>query len=324
MCRAVRPPQHNLSTLPTHPINPKQRAAFSTRSILLVALVLGAAAALAAFSFKRSPASQPIPSTPRIVSLSPAIAITLRDLGLSHLIVGRDAYDRILPASVPVCGDLTGIDYEHLLAVHPTHIFLQLGAKQIPGRLTELAARDHWIVRDFPQLSLDDITSVTRDLQQLLAPGTSSPLFDEMKRAWSRRAEGFGSAGRILLLAAIDPPSALGPGSCHQQILERIGAAPAITDGAPYITLDAEDLLKLKPDGIILILPRDPGTPAATATPDDLLRLLGRVGQLDLPAVRNSRLALIDDPLAHTPSTAMIGVADQIAAILERWNTPPR
>lgn len=300
----------------------KRSAAFTVLCVLAGILAVWGAQAAGIFRVRTQPPGPP-PVQSRIVSLSPAIAITLRDLGLERLIVGRDAYDRILPSSIPVCGDLSGIDYEHLLAVRPTHILLQLGAKQVPEKLEGLASRNHWTVRNFPQLTLEDITSVTRDLHQLFAPGTSTTVFDDMSRAWSRRANGFPLAGRILLLAAVDPPSALGPGSCHHQILERIGGTPAITDGAPYITLDAEDVLKLKPDGIILILPREPGTPWVPTAPDDVRGVLGRTGHLDIPAIRNEHVALIDDPLAHTPSTAMIGVADQMAAILARWNVDP-
>jgi ABC-type Fe3+-hydroxamate transport system substrate-binding protein len=299
------------------------RRPFAARAAAAIILVAFTLAAFAAYSLSRPAASQRSDTSPRIVSLSPAIAISLRDLGFEQLIVGRDAYDRILPASIPVCGDLEGIDYEHLLSVRPTHILTQLGVKQFPARLEELAQRNKWMLRNFPQLSLEDIASVARDLENIFAPSApAAPVFKEMERAWSKRGEGFPGAGRVLLLAAVDSPSAFGPGSCHQQILERIGATPAIKDGAPYITLDAEDVLKLSPDAIILILPREPGTPAANATPAEVRRLLGRVGQLDIAAVKNGRLALIDDPLAHTPSTAMIGVADEMAKILSEWNSP--
>lgn len=47
--------------------------------------------------------------------------------------------------------------------------------------------------------------------------------------------------------------------------------------------------------------------------------MLGRIGTLDIPAVRAGRLALIDDPLSLTPSSAMIGFANELAGILEAW-----
>ena len=43
--------------------------------------------------------------TPRIAAISPALAITLRDLGLAGSIVGRHAWDMALDLSVPMVLD---------------------------------------------------------------------------------------------------------------------------------------------------------------------------------------------------------------------------
>ena len=100
-----------------------------------------------------------------------------------------------------------------------------------------------------------------------------------------------------------------------------MGGTPAIASGAPYVTMDAEDILKLKPDAIVLVLPRGRGVQAPSPpTFADLVTLLGPIGRLDLPAIRSQRIALIDDPLAHTPSTAMIKLADEFRTILEGWS----
>jgi len=295
-------------------------SAFAIRSLLLLVVVgAGVAAAIILGRGTPNPPANPPATTARIVSLSPAIAVMLRDLGLQDRIVGRDGYDMVLPASVPVCGDLQGIDYERLMQVRPTHILLQLGARAIPDRLTELTAAQGWKAINYPLLTLDDIRSVTQELGRTF--GTpAAPLVAEMDRAWSRRGVGFAGAGRVLLMAGTDPPSAFGPGSCHHQVLERIGGTPAIREGAVYITLDAEDVLKLQPDAIILILPRSAGAASPRATVEQVRATFGRLAQLDIPAFKNSRMAMIDDPLAHTPSTAMIQLADDMAGILADWN----
>jgi ABC-type Fe3+-hydroxamate transport system substrate-binding protein len=305
---------------------------FAIRPVLILLVMAAGIAALVVFG-RGTPAAPPplpaqpstssSPSTARIVSLSPAIAVILRDLGCQSLIVGRDGYDMVLPRSVPVCGDLAGIDYERLLQVHPTHILMQLGNKPVPDRLKSMAAEHSWTVTDFPLLTLDDIREATLTLEHDFVVGEEPPaILDAMDQAWVKRGDGFAAAGRVLLLAATDPPSVLGPGSFHHQILEKIGGVPAITDGSPYITLDSEDVLKLKPDAIILILPRSPDVPASevVATPEQILVRMGRLGKLDIPAIRNRRLAMIDNPLAHTPSTAMVGLADEMAKILAGWN----
>jgi len=313
--------------------------------VVLAFLVVAGVTVLATLAMLRhgrpvAPVAVPVrpeaAESPRIITMSPALAIILRDLGMAGLIVGRDANDMVLDRSLPVCGDQAGLDYEAILRVRPTHIFMQLGARPVPPRLAGLAEQHGWIVKDYPLLTLDDIALATADLRMRVdlwrgeraRPATGAGVaIDQapgeldlaMQRAWSKRGEGFAGAGRVLLLESIDPPAAFGPGSFHQQILERIGGTPAITSGKPFITMDAEDVLRLAPEAIILFgSAKGPVEP----TPESLRALLGRLGTLDIPAVKNGRIALIADPLALTPSTAMIGVADEMAEILGKWTAP--
>jgi ABC-type Fe3+-hydroxamate transport system substrate-binding protein len=299
---------------------------------LLTLILIAGVAALVIFALRQcgpaaappapspvQPVSQPAGQT-RIITLSPALAIILRDLGFDDLIVGRDAHDMVLDKSLPVCGDQTALDYEAILQVKPTHIFLQAGASPIPPRLTKMAAEHGWILKAYPLLTLDDITSAASDFHFTLVQVPSTPLqmMLTFQQAWKRRGDGFAAAGRVLLLESLDPPAAFGPGSFHQQVLERIGGTPAITEGKPFITMDAEDVLRLAPDAIIIF---GSSKAAGSPTPEQIRTMMGRLGTLDIPAVKSGRLALISDPLALTPSTAMIGVADTMAAILEGWST---
>jgi len=279
----------------------------------------------------------------RIVALSPALAIILKDLGYEDQIVGRHAYDVALDPKIPACGELGTIDYESLVKAKPTHIFIQWGAQELPPRLTDLAKANNWIVQNLNPLTLDEIESAARAMDQTIfefatqdlrdkltgAPAQTGqpehlkpamPFEDAMHMAWSNRGPLMQSAGKILLVSGTKPIGALGPGSFHYQLLERLGATPVPTTGGPWITLDLEDLNKLAPDGIILFAPRPPHTPApATPTPEKLIALFGRAGELNIPAFKNKRVALIDDPYCLTPSTAMIPIADQITDIVSNW-----
>jgi ABC-type Fe3+-hydroxamate transport system substrate-binding protein len=249
--------------------------------------------------------------------LSPALGVILRDLGVADRAVGRSGWDLALPRSLPVCGDQTAIDYEALASVRPTDIFLQWGKRELPERLVSMAAERGWGLHNAEMLTLDDIPRVTRELERITGAGRPE-LFREMERAWTARP-GLERAGRVLLLESVNPPAALGPGSWHQQILERIGGRPALTEGGAYIVLDAEGVLKLAPDAIVLISPRPAGAAHEEPGGAALRARLGALGTLEIPAIRADRIALIDDPLALTPSTAMIGLADELAAILAGW-----
>jgi hypothetical protein len=379
-------------------------------------IVLGralACAAAVAFTAALS-ACRPDPvetDAPRIVALSPALAVMLRDMGLGDRVVGRHAWDMVLDPAVPVCGDQSGIDYEALLRVRPTHVVLEWGERELPPRLREMAARHGWHVRSFQMLTLGQVRGAAVGLEGMFgsegvgriskegggtgfqpvspdgpfrtatvrerpggvpppqppsvkageerpppaspAPppsGTGEGVVAAMDRAWSRRGD-FEGAGRILLLTQTSPPAGPGPGSFHHELLERIGGTPALTEGGAFIRMDAEDLIRLDPDGIILLMPR----PAARGGMDflrdvsgegrdpgsDRHRLEGGAGGLPhgpearamsavdavpaglgVRAVREARVAVIDDPLCLLPGTPLIGLADALAAILEEWAGP--
>ncbi|MCL4740681.1 MAG: ABC transporter substrate-binding protein [Phycisphaerales bacterium] len=284
------------------------------------------AAALLAACAERAP--QPAPpaqasGAPRIVALSPAVAVTLRDLGLADRIVGRHAWDLVLDRSLPVCGDQSGINYESLLAARPTHVILEWGARDLPARLVDLADANGWSVRTVRLLSLADIRAFAADAADEFAPG--DPRAAEVVSSLDRIADGVDriGAGRVLLLLSASPSAALGPGSYHHEILVLLGGAPALAQGQPYISLNAEDVLRLAPDGIVLIAPRSPGAPdAGEPTWDEIAARLGRLAELPIPAVERRRVAVIDDPLALIPSTAAVAFAERLRAILDAWNEP--
>ncbi len=293
----------------------------------------------------------------RLVVLSPAVAVMLRDLGLADSVVGKHDYDLVLPDTVPAVGHQEALDYEAILGVRPTKIIIEWGSRPLPPRLTELAERHGWAVRRVTLLTIDDIARTIDDLaidfgvasfetgdpdrpegvpgdledigQSLRFRDPSARFADQLPsatlaRAWSVRGEGFAGVGPVLLLGSTTPPGALGPGSFHDQILRRIGGVPAIETGSPWLELDAEDIRRLDPSAIVLVAPRDPGSESGRGSAEDdsvrlVLERLGRVGTLDIKAVRSGRVALIDDPLALLPSTSMADFADDLAAILEGW-----
>jgi ABC-type Fe3+-hydroxamate transport system substrate-binding protein len=256
------------------------------------------------------------------------VGVILVDLQRSRLCVGRHGHDRVLPSSIPIVGTQTEIDYEGLIKVHPTIVFTQWGSRDLPARLVELSKTGGWKLIDTTLLSLDDIRKTTIQIDEELCSATgakapsdaASHLLARMDAAWAPH-EGFSKLGRILLLGAANPPAAFGPGSCHYEILQKLGATPAITTGAPYIQLDSEDILKLAPDGIILIDPRPAGMPPPSAEEAEqrLHTTLAAIASLDIPASKAAHLAIIDDPLGQLPSTAMIGLSEEIAQVLEGW-----
>lgn len=234
---------------------------------------------------------------PRLAVLSPALAMTLAELGLDHLIVARHAYDASTGAGVPIAGDESGIDVETLARARPTHVLVESTSAGTIEHVRSLRARFGWEVEVFDLRTIEDIAGSARALAGLLAPD------DPRARA---RIEAFERAlapadtpayrGRVLMLASESPPGAIGPDSFHGEILRRLGIPGAITEGSAWVELDGEDLVRLDPDAIVLVHPR-----LRDGREDVRERLVSLEG-LDLRAVREGRIALIDDRGALMPS----------------------
>ncbi len=285
------------------------------------------------------------PASVRLVALSPAVALILQDLGLEDRIVGTHDFDTALSASIPRVGSFDGIDYEALLLARPTHVLIELNKdKPLPARLESLSKERGWIVQRFGSIdTLDDIARVMDDLYltyvsppedgEANAIGFSDPAdrFDKampseaFARSIADRGPIVGGAGRILLLGAVSPPGALGPGSFHAQVLGRIGGENALESGGLWQELDAEDVVRLSPDGIVIVMPRDPTDDDRFVEPrrvsaSKLIERLGAVGRLDIPAIKNRRVALIDSEHCQIPAgSSMSSFANDLAGILEQW-----
>ena len=311
-------------------------------STISIAVVIGLAALLVLLSFmlmrtgvlsssglasapRSNPTIAPIdtPRPPRVVALSPALAAIAVDLGFDPMIVGRHGWDIVLDPALPVCGDQSGIDYEALLATDPTHIYLQWGSREPPARLVSLADRRGWMVRTLDPLTLTDIARAARvmladlddqrsaDPNGLTVAGRRLELFETF-------ASGSGAhttyPGTVLLLASVDPPAALGPGSFHHEMLLAIGGTPAVTNGTPWIEMDAEDLIALEPDAVAIFAASSPGAPGGAA---DETALIEPLRALRLRAVESGRVIVLDGPEVLLPSTRLMDLADRLRRRLD-------
>lgn len=285
--------------------------------ILLALLIALIAAVLLSGCKDRAPAPPAQPGETRIVALSPAIALIVRDLGLEDRIVGRHAFDLSLDKSIPVVGDQSGVDYESLARALPTHILLDWGSRELPPRLITLAAERSWALRDYTMLSLADIREATlaiaEDLDSSDARARAESLAQAMDSAWSEQPGFRERCGRCLILFGADSTGAAGPGSFHAQLIESLGGALAIADGSPFVTLDTEDVRRLDPDSILIFAPG--------ANPARAAELLGPLAKAELRAVDQGRVAVIAHEHGLTPSTSMIDVARETSSAVLAW--PP-
>lgn len=286
------------------------------RFLVLAALAALGALALSACGRSGGGASDADASaTPRIVVLSPALGETLQALGLGESVVGRHAFDRGWPESVPAVGDQSGIDYERLLRLEPTHVLLEHSAAGTPPRLTQLAGANRFSVREFPMLTLGDIRGALEYIPAVFSSDNarerSRALLLELDAVLQPMKDIDDRAGRILLLYSTDPIGVAGPGSYHAEIVRALGMMLAVDTGRAYQVLDVEDARRLYPDSIVMFIPG--------ADPSRKTELLGLLGTLDLRPVRSGRVAIINHPSAQIPGPGAIEVARQLREQVSSW-----
>ncbi len=290
----------------------------------------------------------------RFVVLSPALGVMLRDLGFEDSIVGRHSYDNALSRSIPAVGSHLDIDYELLVTLEPTDLFFEINSVQIPQRVKDLASQHNWQIWTYELKTLDDIAITVDDLYLKLVgfnkdPGESpqspmdvlgidlqrnSPMDVELPsarlaQAWSPMGQLAAELGRTLVLAGVDPPGAMGPGSFHGQLIERLGITPALDTGGMWQELDYEDIIHLAPDSILVFSPKEPSANDGIGEPEQpnfsqIQTQLGGIAQLPIPAVEHQRIAIIDHPLGLLPSSSFGQVADEVRRVVEAWKNRSR
>ena len=285
-----------------------------------VALTLALAAMCGCDQSNATPPAAQTPTTaPRLAVLSPALAQTLRDLGAEGTIVARHGWDSFTSPGIPPVGNEGGIDYEALLKSKPTHIILQSGAKENPARLEALAAQNHWHILRVPALTLDDISAGIAPLAQ--AAGVTDQAREAAAGVFRDAFELVGGlkarAGRVLVLAGVDPPTVMGPGSFHYEMVERLGADAVPNDGAAFIQWSVEDVIRCDPDTLVLMLPGADGTVQAVAA------ALGPLARPGLRCVTSGRVVVISDPKCHLPATSLARVAERLRESLAAFEPIP-
>lgn len=258
--------------------------------------------------------------TTRIVSLSPAVTQMVIDLGFEAAIVGIGQHDPAAKSETPVVGDLLKIDYEKLVAVKPTHVFVQPGKPGVPPRLLELGKIYGWKVFDYDIETIEDALAAIHD------PSAESPertvggalevapvarkLVNRVKTQLMdlhdlHKGE---PVGRVLILVGLNPMTAVGPGTFLSELL-RVAGGKNVLEGEKrlYPVLDRERILTLDPEVVICV--RSTKGPMGEETK----KLEAVFESFDITAVKSSRVYEIADPVALLPSSSMPRVAAKIA-----------
>ena len=109
---------------------------------------------------------------------------------------------------------------------------------------------------------------------------------------------------------------AFGRDTYMHDIITRLGASNAVK-AQGWVQLSLEDVVRMNPEAIVLVLDTMPGS---SPSPSEALRPLQ---SLQTAAVRDRRLALLTHPDALLPSSGVVEVADAMRGVLERLARAP-
>jgi iron complex transport system substrate-binding protein len=188
------------------------------------------------------------PEGVRIVSLSPGITATIEDIGFGELVVGRSSFCQAVDKDVPVVGDLLEIDYERLLRLAPSDVFVQTTASGVDEHLARLAEDGHFTLHPWRVDRLEDIQLLHADLLQMLG--------GDVIALELPTGEDVGKLPASVLMMTTGSEG--NPGLCFGRqtylgdILELMGGTNALQrDG--WMTLSLEDIGKLHPELIVVV-----------------------------------------------------------------------
>ncbi|MEQ8844255.1 MAG: hypothetical protein RIB58_05315 [Phycisphaerales bacterium] len=247
----------------------------------------------------------------RIATTSPAVGIMLRDFGAAELAVGRSGYDIALDPTLPVVGDAAGIDLERLSALRATHAFVETGASAPPAGLVEVADASGFELVTFELTSLEQLIEVAQAVHAVVRGQVDAgPAPADRFAAALEPDSALADAGAVLLLIPGTPAAALGPGSVHHEVLVAMGGRSALEGGRPYMPVDAEDVLAISPDAIVVLAPGEG---------EDWASLLGSYSALPVPAIERGRVAVLRDADVLMASTSTLRFADDLRGVLLGW-----
>jgi ABC-type hemin transport system substrate-binding protein len=188
------------------------------------------------------------PEGVRIVSLSPGITATVVDIGYGDFVVGRSSFCSAVDQDIPVVGDLLQVDYERLLRLAPSDVFVQTTSAGKDSLLSTLADDGHFVLHSWRVDRLSDIKLLYRELSILLHG-------QEKQLEISFDQEGDQESQTILIMTTGSDGNAglcFGRQTYLGDLLELMGTQNALqSDG--WVMLSLEDIGKLQPELIVVV-----------------------------------------------------------------------
>jgi iron complex transport system substrate-binding protein len=245
------------------------------------------------------------PPAARIVSLSPSASEVVAALGAGSALVGVDDYSTFPPevAALPKVGSYLQPNLEAIVRLRPTLVI----ADDVHADVARALADVHVATLAIPMHALPDVEAALRQVGAQLgrADVAAHAIADiEAARDAARAAQ---PARRPRVLAVIDHEPgglgnlvAVGPGTWLDELLALAGGDNVLAaSGVRYPKITAEEVVRGQPDVILDV--GKAGDPRAWQG-------------VDVPAVKASRVRVLDAPYLMAPSPRL---REAIAAIAQ-------
>ncbi|HEY0466994.1 MAG TPA: helical backbone metal receptor [Polyangiaceae bacterium] len=255
----------------------------------------------------------------RLISLSPAITETLFAIGAGAELVGVSNYCNYPEEAqkLPRVGSALTPAYEAIVRLRPSLILTE-AADSAPRR--ELAALG--LTKFLPWLSLEDIVASTRLLGALTSHSEAAG--DLARKLWDRLAIAESQSGPRVLVVLGETSGKLSEiyfikrNSIHGAALRAAGARNAVANDVALVPrLSLEELLRLDPDAIIVLVAASPNGP------DDAQILHDYQALEPLTARKNGRISVLKSAAAFSNGPRILTLEQALERELARLFQSP-
>ncbi len=254
-----------------------------------------------------------VPDRPmRIIALAPSITEIIFDLDQQHRLVGATRYSNypVAAKQLPRVGSYIRLDLERILSLRPDLCIAVKDGNPIAvvRRLMELG---------IPVYAVDP-HNVTAVMETIRAIGGLLDAHKETKRLLTgmqvridrirNRVANITNRPRVFLQIGISPMVSVGPNTLADEMITIAGGQNVVEGKAQYPVFSKEQILGLAPDVYIIT------SMAREKVFDDIKQEWQQWQQM--PAVRDSRIYLINSDLTDRPSPRLLDGLECIAAAI--------
>lgn len=250
-------------------------------------------------------------SAQRFVSLTPNVTEMIFAIGCGDRLVAVDS-NSDHPAAVENLPKVGGMNpsLERILAARPDVV---IGSSI--GQYERIAAQLESRGIRFESVTADRLQQIPDAMEQLRVSLDCSGGDETIRTIAALEGEGIAGAPKVLIVASHDPLYVAGHSTFLDDLLIAAGGAnalPADVTGWPAYSIEA--VLAHPPDVVLVLSSRD-------RWPSLRAQIQNAPGWRELPAVREGRLALLDEGVATRPGPRVIETRKMIAETLQRTAT---